>query len=255
MTASILRVGGDTGALTGTWKNGQWNLSNFSGERAALATIKPAREPGKRYDELEVTLIDSHGVASHYTAYRPDTVRTLGLPDAADLTQHTGVRDPNEVFTFRFKDLQGRVVSNTDPRFRGKVILVDVSGSWCPNCHDEAPFLEALYRKYHAKGLEIVTLDFEDGDDYADPVRLRAFIARYKPPFPVLLAGTTDQAAEQLPQAVNLDAWPTTFFIARDGRVKHVHAGYSAAATGQFHASIEEEFDNQIKALLAQKSG
>lgn len=252
LSASVLRVGGDTGALTGLWKDGQWNLSNFSGSRAEVATVKPSRTAAGDVI-LEVTLSDPHSDEAHYTAYRPETARKLGLPDAPDLSEHTGVRDRDEVFAFSFKDLDGHLVSNTDARFRNKVVLVDVSGSWCPNCHDEAPFLDALYRKYHARGLEIVTLDFEDADEYADPARLRAFVQRYKPPFPVLLAGVTDQAQEKLPQAVNLDSWPTTFFIARDGRVKHVHAGFSAAATGDFHSAIEKEFEGQIETLLSQK--
>lgn len=247
LSASILRVGGDTGALTGVWKDGQWNLSNFSGTRAALATVTPAAD-----GTLAVTLRDSHGNDTRYTAYRPDVARKLGLPDVPDLAAHTTVRDPDEVFAFSFKDLDGKLVSNTDPRFHHKVVLVDISGSWCPNCHDEAPFLEALYRKYHARGLEIVTLDFEDADDIGDPVRLRAFVKKYAPSFPVLLAGTTDQAQEKLPQTVNLDAWPTTFFIDRHGLVKHVHAGFSAPATGKFYSAIEQEFDGQIEALLKQ---
>ncbi|MEZ5286715.1 MAG: TlpA disulfide reductase family protein [Vicinamibacterales bacterium] len=46
-------------------------------------------------------------------------------------------------------------------RFRGKVVLVNISGSWCPNCHDEAPFLAALHRRFKDRGFEIVTLSFE----------------------------------------------------------------------------------------------
>ncbi|WP_066098433.1 TlpA family protein disulfide reductase [Xanthomonas massiliensis] len=251
LSASVLRVGGDTGALTGTWKDGQFELANFSGTRAALATVRPAHDD-QGNATLDVALSDRTGFV-HYVAYRPDVARKLGLPDVPDLAAHTGVRDPDEVFAFSFKDLQGNLVSNTDARFRHKVLLVDVSGSWCPNCHDEAPFLDELYRKYHAQGLEIVTLDFEDEDEYADPARLRAFVARYKPPFPVLLAGTTDQAQEKLPQAVNLDSWPTTFFINRQGKVAHVHSGFSAKATGRFNSDVHKEFEDQIQALLAQK--
>lgn len=253
LSASILRVGGDTGALTGTWSDGHWNLANFSGTRAAVVTVTPGKAESGDIT-LDVRLRDAHGGDVHYTAYRPETARKLGLPDVPDLAAHTSVRDPDEVFAFSFKDMDGKLVSNTDARFHNKVVLVDVSGSWCPNCHDEAPFLEALYRKYHARGLEIVTVDFEDSDEYANPERLRAFVKRYDPAFPVLLAGTTDQAQEKIPQAVNLDAWPTTFFIARDGRVRHVHAGFSAPATGQFHSAITKEFDSQIETLLAQKS-
>jgi hypothetical protein len=53
---------------------------------------------------------------------------------------------------------------------------------------------------------------------------------------------------------VNLDAYPTTFFIGRDGRVKGVHAGFAAAATGEFNAQLRQEFTATIERLLAQKS-
>ena len=74
------------------------------------------------------------------------------------------MKDPAEPLRFSFPDIQGQIVSNTDARFRGKVVLVNISGSWCPNCHDEAPFLAALYKRYRASGLEIVTLSFEEAD-------------------------------------------------------------------------------------------
>ena len=70
-------------------------------------------------------------------------------------------------------------MANTDPRFRGKVVLVNLMGSRRQNCHDEAPFLAALYRKHAAQGLEIVALDFKRKDQLPDPRRLHAFIARY----------------------------------------------------------------------------
>ena len=94
-------------------------------------------------------------------AFRPEAARAKGLAPPEDPTQHTKLKDPNEQLHFSFPDLQGQIVSDRDPRFRGKVVLVNITGSWCPNCHDEAPFLEALYEKYHDQGLEIVALDFE----------------------------------------------------------------------------------------------
>jgi thiol-disulfide isomerase/thioredoxin len=90
------------------------------------------------------------------------------------------------------------MVSNTDPRFQGKVLLVEVTGSWCPNCHDEAPFLAELYRKYKGRGLEIVSLSFEEADQLKDPTRLRAFVKKYGLEFPVLLGGDPDEAAAKL---------------------------------------------------------
>jgi thiol-disulfide isomerase/thioredoxin len=94
------------------------------------------------------------------TAYRPEVAKAKGLPEPTDANRHTGVKDPSKPFEFRFPDLNGNVVSNTDARFRGKVVLINITGSWCPNCHDEAPFFAELYRKYHDRGLEIAALSF-----------------------------------------------------------------------------------------------
>lgn len=249
VSAAILRVDGDTGALTGRWQDGKLLLSHFDGARPALIEVRPGDN-----GTLQLTLHNSNGTNVPLVAYRQADAKARGLPDAADPANHTGVRNPNEPLQFSFPDLDGRTVSNTDHRFRGKVVLVDISGSWCPNCHDEAPFLQSMYHKYHSQGLEIVTLNFEDSPaQLAHPDRLRAFIKEFGIQYVVLQAGTTDQLHQQLPQAVNLDAYPTTFFIGRDGLVKGAHAGFAAPVTGDYHSELKKSFEARIEQLLAQK--
>jgi thiol-disulfide isomerase/thioredoxin len=248
VSAAILRVDGDTGALTGTWHEGKLVLSHFDGARPALIDVTLAAD-----GSLQLLLHDTHGANTNLTAYRDGDAQSKGLPEAADPMRHTGVTDAAEPFRFSAPDLSGRVVSNTDARFRGKVLLVDISGSWCPNCHDEAPLLQRLYRKYHRRGLEIVTLSFEEPEQVANPVRLRAFVKDFGLGYEVLLAGSTDELHAKVPQAVNLDAYPTTFFIGRDGRVHGVHAGFAAPATGEFNRQLQKDFNAQIERLLAAK--
>jgi peroxiredoxin len=249
VSAAILRVDGDTGALTGFWRDGKFVLSHFDGARPLLIEVTPAANR-----TLQLLVRSSSGEDLPLTAYRASDAQAKGLPLAADPSSHTSVKDPNEPFHFSFPDLDGHIVSNSDSRFRNKVLLIDVAGSWCPNCHDEAPFLQELYRKYHRRGLEVVTLSFEEPEQFANPVRLRAFVKDFGLEYTVLLAGTLDELHAKLPQAVNLDAYPTTFFIGRDGRVKGVHAGFAAAATGEFNAQLRQEFTATIERLLAQKS-
>jgi thiol-disulfide isomerase/thioredoxin len=249
LSAAILRVDGDSGALTGKWRDGKWVLSHFDGARPSVIEVTPTPE-----QTLELLVRDTHGSDLTLTAYRPAEAQAKGLPDAADPTRHTSVQDANEPFAFSFPDLDGHVVSNTDERFRGKVLLVDVSGSWCPNCHDEAPFLEGLYKRYEKRGLEVVTLSFEEPEQLADPVRLRAFVKDFDIGYTVLLAGSPPDLHTKIPQAVDLDAYPTTFFIGRDGRVRGVHAGFAAPATGTFNAQLKKDFTKQIEQLLAEKA-
>lgn len=248
VSAAILRVDGDTGALTGSYKDGKFVLSHFSGGRPSLMIITPAAD-----GTLAIDLTDLHG-SSTLTATRPDVARAKGLPPPTDPDHQTTVKDPSEAFRFSAPDLNGKLVSNTDARFQGKVVLVNVTGSWCPNCHDEAPFLAELYRKYHDKGLEIVALSFEEDDQLANPTRLRAFIKEYGIEYPVLLAGVPDDRDKKLTQPVNLNSWPTTFFLGRDGRVRFVHAGFPGPASGALYHQAVKEFYARVDGLLAEKS-
>jgi len=184
----------------------------------------------------------------------PAEARAKGLAEPTDPAHHPSGKNDAEPFHFNFPDLAGKMVADNDPRFRGKVVLINITGSWCPNCHDEAPFLAELYKKYRAQGLEIVALSFEEPDQLKDPTRLRAFIKRYGIEYTVLLGGETDSAKEKLTQAQNWDAWPTTFFVARDGRVRSVHAGFPSKASGELYTKAKEEFTAQVEKMLAENS-
>jgi thiol-disulfide isomerase/thioredoxin len=245
--AAILRIDGDTGTLSGRFENGAFHLSHFAGERPALLEISP-----RNGHSLRLVLKDGSG-SRDLTAVRPAIAARQGAVPT-DPTRHTTVQNRAEPFRFAFRDLTGREITNADPRFRHKVIVVDVMGSWCPNCHDEAPFLQSLFARRHAAGLEVVALDFEQRpDQVADPARLRAFIARYGLTYTVLLAGETKDVTAKLPQAVHLNAWPTTFFIGRDGLVKATHVGFTRPGSGPRDLETRREVERTVETLLAQK--
>jgi thiol-disulfide isomerase/thioredoxin len=247
VSAAILRVDGDTGVLTGHYQDGQFVLNHFDGGRPLRVTIVP-RQDG----ELDVMLRGPHAPGQTLTAVRPAEARVKGLPSPSVFSGHTTMRKPSEPLQFSFRDLAGKLVSNTDPQFRNKVLVVNVTGSWCPNCHDEAPFLVEMYRRYHSLGLEVVALDFEDEDQLRNPTRLPAFIKHYGIDYTYLLAGQTSELAAKIPQAERLNAWPTTFFIGRDGKVRTIHTGFAAPASGAFHTQLRQEFADTVERLLAE---
>jgi thiol-disulfide isomerase/thioredoxin len=244
VSATILRVDGDTGTLTGTFRDGRYVLGHFSGARPLRLEVRPAADG---------TIALKQNGDAELLAVRENAPRAAAIGAPTDPAEHTSVKDPSEPFRFSFPDLQGRIVSNTDPKFAGKVVLVNISGSWCPNCHDEAPFLASLYRKYRPKGLEIVSLSFEEAEQLANPTRLRAFIETYGIEYTVLVPGEPEQLAEKVPQAVNLNAFPTTFIVGRDGRVRGVHAGFPSPGSGEFYTKAERDITKQVERLLAER--
>jgi thiol-disulfide isomerase/thioredoxin len=242
VSAAILRVDGDSGTLMGRYTNGRFVLGHFDGARPDLVVLTPT-DGGLQVVEMRNEPL---------LAIRADQARARGLPEPADPTRFTSVKDPAEPLRFSFRDMEGRIVSNTDPRFVGKVVIVDIGGSWCPNCHDEAPFLNELYRRYRSRGLEIVLLSFEEGDQLNSLTRLRAFIKRFGITYTVLVPGQPSELAAKIPQAVNLVAFPTAFFLGRDGTVRGVQTGFAGKGTGDFHSERERETIARVERLLAE---
>jgi thiol-disulfide isomerase/thioredoxin len=271
--ASILRVDGDTGAYTGSFKDGKWVLSHFDGHRPGIIEISVAQNGSleviahnEAYAKAFKTSSgstkkgdDSYGESPlgpaliHYVAYRSEVARAKGLPAPDDYLAHTTARDPHEKFTFNFPDADGKLVSNEDPRFKGKVVLAIVTGTWCPNCHDEAQYLVQLDKKYRDKGLAIVALDFEEPEQQGSLERERAFVAQYGVKYTYLIAGAPSQMWEKVPQLVNLNTWPATVFVGRDGTVRAVHSGFASPASGEFNAQLQHEFTTKIEQLLAER--
>jgi thiol-disulfide isomerase/thioredoxin len=183
-------------------------------------------------------------------------VRSSGAPHLASPSEITRA-DTAEPLRFAFPDLDGRMVRNTDARFQGKVVLLDVFGSWCPTCHEATPELLRLFRRYHPRGLEVVGLAFEvTGDTAVDARQVRRYRDKFRIPFPLLLAGLNDNEsmAAALPQLKDLTAFPTAIFLGRDGRVRRVHAGFHGLAAGSRHTRMVVEFEREIERLLQEKT-
>jgi peroxiredoxin len=245
--AVIQRIDGDTGSLYGSWTGSGYRISHFTAAGPALYSLNPQSDGTLLVSNLLRADVNDQ---QNLVARRPAQARAAKLVGPTDPTEQTTMKDPSARFKFSFPDLNGKVVSNTDPQFDGKVVIVAIGGSWCPNCHDEAPFLESLYKQFHGRGLEIVNLSFEEADQLKDPARLRAFIARYGLTYTVLVAGDTDELNAKIPQAVNLNCWPTSFFLGRDGRVREVHAGFAGPANPPAHEALVHQTTELVEQLL-----
>ena len=137
-SGSILRVDGDTGTLVGHWRDGKLVMSHFAGERPNLfEATRQRRRHARRHAQRHRAL---PGRPQRRGA-RKGHSRTAG---SVALHQRQG--SDRRRFVSRFPDLTGKVVSDSDAQFRGKVVILAIGGSWCPNCHDEAPFLAELCR-------------------------------------------------------------------------------------------------------------
>jgi len=159
---------------------------------------------------------------------------------------------------FSFPDLDGKIVSINDARFKNKVVVVQIMGSWCPNCMDETKFLSDYYMKNRSRGVEVVSLAYEYSSDFQRSQKsLMKFRDRFNVQYPMLITGakTNDslRTEKTLPEITPIKMFPTTIFIGRDGTVKKIDTGFNGPGTGEHYEEFKKKFEEIIESLLKGK--
>jgi len=242
LEASFQANSGDYGLFWGRAVGDSFAVSHFDG---SFVYLLAGRLDG---DTLRGTFHAGLRTQTPFVAWRSTGARHLVPP--TELTS----ADTTRPFEFAFPDLDGQVVRNTDPRFAGKVVVIDIFGTWCPTCHDAAPALVDLYDRYHDRGLEVLGFAYEvTGDSAIDNRQIRRFRDKFDVPYPLLRAGlnVVEETAATLPQLTGFTAYPTTVFLGRDGKVKAVYAGFRGPATGAQYERQLADYDRIVEDLLA----
>lgn len=250
ITGIIEPVSGDTGLLHGTVYRdleGQtfFHLSRFDGIHVIAIDGKLLPDGTLKGQQGGIVALEP------FTAERRKDATTAD-PNALAETL-TRVKDPQQPFRFSGVDQSGKTVDQSSPEFAGKPLIVDIFGTWCPNCHDEAPVLEKLYQKYKAQGLVIVGLAYEYTDDQQRSLQqIGIYRQKFGLTFPLLLAGTTDQGqiAKTLPQLEGFGAYPTSIFIDRSGHVKAILAGFTGPSTGEKYQEVQQRMDELVREIV-----
>ena len=241
LTGSILTPTGDYRHLEGTVQANRFYLSAFAGMTPYLIRGQFTGD-----DTFTAEFITPAGI-SHFEGMRnPDAA----LPDAYTMTT---LQPGYTSLGFRLPDLDGREVSLEDPKYKGKVVVVSLLGSWCPNCMDETAFLAPWYKANRTRGIEVVGLAFERKDDleYARN-QLSVFIEQLGVTYDILFAGRVgdETVAKVLPELTRLMSYPTTIFIDKKGNVRKIHTGFSGPATGKFYEEFKTGFNRTVNELV-----
>jgi len=172
------------------------------------------------------------------------------LPNPNELTF---LKPGHSKLDFSFENMNGETVSLSDERYEDKVVIVQLMGSWCPNCMDETAYLVQLHEKFHPQGLEVISLAFEKSDNKETNLRsLQRLREHFSIPYEILLAGKASkkEAAAKLPMLNHVLSFPTSIFINREGQVRRIHTGFSGPGTGEYYQEFVEETDRFVTQLL-----
>lgn len=231
---------------TGDYRYLQGNVAGDSLYLSALGSSASLYKARIKGDSLTGGISYSpFGKGSEFSGVKNESYE---LPDATKLTF---LKEGNERFDFTFNDINGRAVSLSDPRFKGKVTVVQILGTWCPNCLDETKFL--MEYKKENPFLEVIGLAFERNAEpsFAYP-KIARFIERFGVDYPVLLAGTIPEAGSKLPQLNHVMAFPTSIIVDKNGQVRKIHTGFTGPGTGSYYDEYVKEFAAFVKELQAE---
>ena len=176
---------------------------------------------------------------------------TAKLPDPDKLTY---LKPGYEKIQFNFKDLDGNTVNLNDKKYQDKVVILQIFGTWCPNCMDETKFLSEWYKKNKDRGVEIIGLAFENKDDF-EYAKHRVEVMKEKlgVEYDFLIAGIPKKASESLPMINDVMSFPTMIIIGKNGKVQKIHTGFNGPATGVYFEEFKENFNELINKLTKEK--
>lgn len=249
VTGTFLTETGDYRFLQGIAVADKLTLTCFDGSHAFY--FQANLEPNKQ-DHLSAGVFY---VGIHYSEpwlAERDKDGTFQLPKADTLTylKH-GYGD----FGFSFPNLEHKRVSLQDEKYKNKVVIVQLMGSWCPNCMDETEYLTQIYEKYHDKGLEIISLAYEKSNDFEKAATaVKRIQTHFNAKYDFLIAGTSnkEEAATTLPMLNKIVAYPTAIFVDRKGKVRKIHTGFSGPGTGKHYNEFVAENAAFLEKLLSE---
>lgn len=163
-----------------------------------------------------------------------------------------------EKLDFRFPDLNGNPVSINDDRFKNKVVIIQLMGSWCPNCMDETDFLSDYYNREKEKNVEMIALAYEYSTDFNRSRKsLEKFQQRFNVQYPVLITGVTVsdtlRTEKTLPQVTKIKVFPSSIIIDKKGKVRKFDTGFFGPGTGEHYEDYKKEFYKTVNTLLNEK--
>ena len=175
---------------------------------------------------------------------------TAKLPDANSLTY---LKEGYDKIDFSFPDLDGNLTSLQDEKYKDKIVILQIFGTWCPNCMDETRFLSDWYHKNESQGVEIIGLAYEIKPEF-EYARDRVLTMKEKldVPYDFLIAGTssTESASESLPMLNKVMSFPTSIIIDKKGKVRRIHTGFSGPATGIYYEEFVDDFNQFMQELI-----
>jgi len=183
-------------------------------------------------------------------------------PWEARKNDQASLRDPDSLtyilpgsgpFQFSATDFDGKLMQFDMSSFKNKVTVVQIFGSWCPNCSDESLFLEGLHEEYKDKGLQVIPVAFERSNDLNENIEvIKSHVSDLKVNYPVFIGGNKSDAGKVFPMLNKVMSFPTILILDKRGQVRKIHTGFYGPSTGDYYLHYTDRLEMFISQLLAE---
>ncbi len=242
VTGTFLTETGDYRFLEGNIIDDSLYLSCFDGSHAFLFKAKI------NDDSLDGKFFSGSHWSSSWVAKRNDNFE---LTNPNELTYIVD----NKTVEFNLKDLEGNTYSFPNQTTENKVVIIQIMGTWCPNCLDETKYYKDLFDNYHHRGLEVISIGYEVGDSFeVHSSSIKRLADKLSLGFTFVVGGSAKKglASEHFDMLNQIISFPTTIFIGRDGKVMRIHTGFNGPGTGKYYKEYVENTNSLIEKLLAE---
>jgi thiol-disulfide isomerase/thioredoxin len=238
-SGTFLTETGDYRFLQGSTMSDTLYLSCFDGAHAFLFTAYFDN------DTLRGEFFSGPSYKDTWWAVKDDAFE-LRSPES--LTQYIG---DSSALSFSFPDLEKNTFVFPNDVYKNKIVLIQILGSWCPNCKDEVAYFSSLKKQY--SDLEVIGLCFEVQKDLDGKIaQVKRLKQHFNIDYPLLIAGSASkkESAEKLPFLNHIVSYPTTIVIDKTGKVRKVHTGFYGPSTGKYYEDFKKEFEAFLNVIL-----
>lgn len=245
LTGTFMSTTGDDRYLEGQVSGDRMFLSAFDGSHAYLYEAKILPD-----GQLTGIYRSGSHFKTYWEAHKNDSIELVDLGDPYLLTK---MKDDSKPFLLSLPDPDGNIPDLNKPPFAGKPKIIQIMGTWCPNCRDETNFLLDYLKQHPDHNFQIIGISFERHTDPAKAMAaIRIYREKMKIPYPIVYGGSNnkEEAAKVLPMLESVVAFPTLIFLDAENKVVAIHTGFSGPATSGYEA-FKIEFDSLVEKLKA----
>ncbi len=235
---TLITETGDYRFFEGEGKSNLYQLFGFDGQMNFVFSVKLNK------DKFEGRIYSGNSWNRKIIGTRSNDFK---LNDPEELTKFN-----TKLVEFKAKQLDGSDFLFDKKTFPNTPVILQVFGSWCPNCLDESEFLNSFLEK--EKNLKVIAVSFERALNHKKAAyQIEKFKKRINAQY-LFVVGSHDKdqkgVLEVLPFLENHLSYPTMIFLDKNKKIHRIHTGFSGPATGKAFEDFKVKFKSIVQEIL-----